>query len=633
MRRHGLRSAFRIPHSALVLALAACQPQSTRLLLLDLRLTHPAALAWTARPWNDAGYSVEYRRYFPHLTRADLDRYRAVIVLGGTTPESPSDALTTGDVVVLTEWLLRDGVVVLGAPNGASGSLDRWTMNQWLAWIGAGITIGSGARDSAETALALPVRETDIREVGFDPFPAGDYAALRVALRAQVIARAARREPIVAARRVGDGLVIVLSRSTLDALATTDQAAAPTEPAYDETRAFLVALARWTRRPAEWARVPPAAPRAPLHLEGGAPGAVPVAARAPLDAPPRGVGPEVVPGRLAPQRVPTAAALPAWAARQGFRAFAGDFPWLDHRVAASARAAHLDTLADFLEAGAFNVLLTNAHGMALVDSSHWSRWDRDATRADWEQTADRLDATSVRWIPTLTVRDYAADSGYACPLDPRLWDDVLVPALRALDRLAASHADLIPAIGVDVSGTPWAGAAFCDAAWTAALREMVADSGFLRDRADRLAAIPPTERYDSLLAGGLLARYDAALGRVVSRRAATLRTDARRARPDLLFAIVTDRPAVDWFVRGLTAALGEGARPAIAFGPDDGLPLAAEALRVVRLEPGRFARLDPSLSRRVFRDRDGFWIGPAEALPAGAELDLVHQLRRFAKDR
>ncbi|MGH7519890.1 MAG: hypothetical protein ACREMI_01285, partial [Gemmatimonadales bacterium] len=71
---------------ALVLLLGACQSESRRLLLVDLTLADPLALETTAAPWHEAGYRVEYRQFYPHLTRGDLARYRAVIILGGREP-------------------------------------------------------------------------------------------------------------------------------------------------------------------------------------------------------------------------------------------------------------------------------------------------------------------------------------------------------------------------------------------------------------------------------------------------------------------------------------------------------------------------------------------------------------------
>ena len=64
-----------------LLALAACQPTANRMLLLDLTLADPIDLEPTAAPWHDGGYTVEYRRFFPHLTRSDLQHYRAVMGL------------------------------------------------------------------------------------------------------------------------------------------------------------------------------------------------------------------------------------------------------------------------------------------------------------------------------------------------------------------------------------------------------------------------------------------------------------------------------------------------------------------------------------------------------------------------
>jgi len=97
-----------------VLLLSACQPQARRLLVLDLALSEPALLNGTVQPWRDEGYNVEYRRFYPHLVRADLDRYRVLLFLLGREPEAPSDALTAGDLALLTEWVLRGGVAVLG---------------------------------------------------------------------------------------------------------------------------------------------------------------------------------------------------------------------------------------------------------------------------------------------------------------------------------------------------------------------------------------------------------------------------------------------------------------------------------------------------------------------------------------
>src|SRR5437660_9074184 len=134
-------SRFRIPHSAFLLLLAACQPQARRLLLLDLQLSDPLALDATAEPWRAAGYTVEYRRFFPHLTRSDLGRYHTLVLLGGDD-SSNAEAITVGDLALLDEWVGGGGVAVLGYGEGGGGTAYRWTVNRWLVWQGAHINIG-----------------------------------------------------------------------------------------------------------------------------------------------------------------------------------------------------------------------------------------------------------------------------------------------------------------------------------------------------------------------------------------------------------------------------------------------------------------------------------------------------------
>src|SRR5438309_10131317 len=93
-----------------VLLLCACQPQARRLLLLDLALSEPALLNGTVQPWRDEGYAGEYRRFYPHLARGDLERYRVLLFLLGREPAAPADALTAGDLA-LPSSLVRRGCV------------------------------------------------------------------------------------------------------------------------------------------------------------------------------------------------------------------------------------------------------------------------------------------------------------------------------------------------------------------------------------------------------------------------------------------------------------------------------------------------------------------------------------------
>ncbi len=627
-----------------VLLVAACQPQAKRLLLLDESLTQPVELESTARPWDAAGYDVDYRRFYPHLTRADLDRYRVVMILGGRRPGAASDALDVGDLAILTEWTLRGGVVVLGYPPEGGGSLDRWLMNRWLAWTGARITIGDFALRSARTPHAAPLLEPQLangmRGAGFDPFAAGVSNPLLVEDDGQTLASVGpaafvqgpglklQRRPgatAIAATRVDNGLVVVASRAALDGAGESGS----------ESELFFRALARWTRRPAEWARIPEAGARSRLVLSGG-PAAV--APRPPRQAPPEGVFAE----RLARARRATprpGAGLPGWITRQGMRALQTDFPRLAPEVSVTARIAALDSLTNILDIGAFNLLVTNAHVAPLADSTGRGRWERDALRAAWQQIAGRLQATSVRWLPLVAPKDLETigdTAGPPCPLDDVLWGRI-ASGMRVLSRFAASRSDLIPAVGIELDETThsWSGMPFCDAAWQAGIAALPKHPALTKARLTALAAVPLVARYDTLLESGLLAEYDSAVSRAVEQRAAAIAQDARRQRRDLLVAVLVPRSPDDWFTRSLVRGLTTPSAPAIVLSPDPrarqilGMVLHAIRLDPTQLSAGGTGRLSPL----VFREHDGFWLGPAESVFVGASDSLARLVRRLSKER
>lgn len=639
----------------LAVVVAGCQPQARRLLLLDEALTQAPELEATATPWRDAGYRVDYRRYYPHLTRADLAHYGTVMVLGGRRPAPGSDALDVGDLALLTEWSLRGGVIVLGYPAGGAGSFDRWLMNRWLAWSGAGITIGDLAlRDATRLTarpLARPVLNIGPRGTGFGTFPAGVNNELVVDDPAATLAyaeRAATEPPlgevpatrphaaIVAASRVANGLVIVLSRSALEAAGRGDSSDA------GETRKFLVSLARWTRRPAEWARIPLNGPRARLQLEGGP---LAVVARAPRVAAPVGAAVERLDRRQPSAPVHAVPTIPGWITRQGVRALVADFPALAPGVPGAARLAALDSLTRLLDVGAFNLLVSDAHVGPLVDSARTQAWARDAVRAAWQLVAARLQSSSVRWMPLVLPGQLTAGADSTpietCPLDPVVWGK-LVSGIRVLARFAATRADLIPAVGLSLDETTdtWGAPPFCDAAWQAGLGALPRDPSRSRERLARLAAVPRAARYDSLLEGGLLAAYDSAVARVVTQRAAVLRADVRRIRRGLMLALVMERSPTDWFTRSLLLGISTPDTPALVFSPDAGAAAilntgdTATVLRVLRLDPDGVLQAGAARVRRVvFPEQDGFWLGPAETILAEPSDSLAQVIRRLTKER
>ncbi|HXH63055.1 MAG TPA: hypothetical protein VNG95_02665, partial [Gemmatimonadales bacterium] len=392
------------------------------MLLLDLTLADPIEADAAARPWRDAGYAVEYRRFFPHLTRDDLTRYHGVIFLGGREPEAPSDALTVGDMAVLSEWVAQGGVVVLGYPTEGEGGLDRWAMNRWLSGVGAGLAIGEGQlHDSAGMAGGAadpqpwiePVRGTALQIPDADPIPAGSAHAVRVAAPTQALARTSRSAyvrsgpragasrhsvAVIAASRVGEGLVVVASRATLEALGPTPTPASVPPLSLEQfaaTETYLETLARWTRRPAEWASIPPARLGGHLSLEGGGRTLAP---RPPRLAPPGDAQMEP----LAGTRPPVATrprTIPEWIGKQGVRVLWAPLPAPSVPYAARARA--LDSLPGLVDLGAFTAVAGPAGIEAMAESTRYAPWERTVVQTTWKLATDRLEQTSAQWLPSI----------------------------------------------------------------------------------------------------------------------------------------------------------------------------------------------------------------------------------------
>jgi len=622
----------------LLLLVAACQTESRRLLIVDLTLADPLTLEATAAPWHAAGYHVEYRRFYPHLTRQDLERYRTVLVLGGREPESRSDALTIGDLAILNEWIRRDGVVVLGYTE-KGGALDRWIMNRWLMSQGAGIAIGNGSGAGGGEAQLLDVSATPLPHsaldnAGFAPFPAGRNYPLLIRDKSQTLARAGGMA-LVVATRVQNGLIVVASRSLL--------ASINADPG-GRTRDFLVALARWTRRPAEWAGIGAASRAAPLRLAGGP---QPVAVHPPPLAPPAGraAAPIVLPQPPSTNRedtgggAPVSIVTPGWISRQGMRVLWSRFALYS-----------LDSLLRFVDAAALNALATTIPVPALIDTV--------STRNLWKIAADRLQATSIRWFPAVALRAIPSEGAdeldrhgtltpIPCGLDSLYWRGALRPLFRTMTRLGGGGArtELIAGIALDLDSamTIYGGSGFCDADYRVGLAALGLDHAEI----ERLVALPPVARYDTLLERGWLSGYFEGLEAGVAERATVLRGDLQRLHPDLRFAFhASDIPA-DWFSLGLLRGFSSPDAPVLLWlkerggggvgggGGGGGRALMRRyrergvyALSAAGLEPDRatFAPSEwPRLRFAAFSEHAGFWLD-------GAAADSLGRLiRRFTK--
>lgn len=621
----------------LLILTAACQSEARRLLLVDLTLADPLTVDATAAPWRAAGYRVEYRRFYPHLTRLDLSRYRTLVLMGGREPDGVSEALTIGDLAILTEWIRRDGVVVLAYNDGAT---DRWFMNQWLASQGAGIAIGPGGSGGEPQSIdATPLPHSALDNAGFAPFPAGRNRPLDVRDQSQTLARGSTKA-FVAASRFRNGLIVVASRNLLGS--------GDADPG---TRDFLVALARWTRRPAEWASIAAAGRPAPLRLsaaEAGAP--QPVRVHPPPLAPPAGATVDVLPEALPPKRDTTATIVPGWIARQGMRVLWSRFT-----------LPSLDSLLRFVDIAALNALATTVPVQALIDTL--------STRTLWKITGERLQVTSLRWFPAVALRDIPVPEHGAnefdrhgdltpipCGLDSLYWRGGLRPILRATIRLNGVRPEVIAGVALDLDSamTHYDQGGFCDADYRIGLAALELE----RAETERLFALSPAQRYDTLLERGWLQRYYQALEDAVADRAAALRGELRRVHADLRFAVHAGDVPADWFSLGLLRGLSSRDAPVLLWlserrgqrGQDLLRRYRARgilALAALRLSPDRITpapvlggRTAPgggaggggggpelaSLRFAVFTDHAGFW------LDRTVTDSLGRLLRRFAKE-
>lgn len=612
----------------------ACRPTASRLLLLDYTLADPIDLQSTALPWHDAGYVVEYRRFFPHLTRDDMRRYHGVVLLGGLRPDAPSDALTSGDAVILTEWVRNGGVVVLGYPESA---LDRWTMNRWLRSLGAGLSISDTA-PSPTPQTAMPVRRA-LPSVDLLPVEFADTRALHLRLPGEALARVrpatrgAAQPAVIAAVRVRDGLVLVTSRS---ALASDDTGA---------TKDFLKTVARWTRRPAEWANVPAVSRPTALSLEGGPDSVRP---GLPLESPPGGSRPLTLPLRPDQPRHDSVP-LPDWTGNAGLRVLWADA--LGYRAGYLERKTALDSLTAVLDVGAFNVFAGPVNVEAMAESTHYAPWERTVAQNVWKVMGDRLEQTSARWVPALEPDSFRLPpdtTGVAagrCLLDPGYWNAAFVPGMISLARLAAQHQDLIPAVAVDLEREPSStqpAATICEADFEAGLDGMVKDSAVTAAQAAELRKVPPGDRYDVLLNEGLVDDLFEALERVTTSRASDLRARMQRIRPGLLLAVRAAAPPQDWFGRGLLRGWSAPGKPVILLTRDPSSRQTNDRYRgrginvlsAVQLVPHDVAPAEwGGLKPLAFRENSGFWLDARRSGVSAGNDSIWRLVRRLAPEK
>src|SRR5256886_6157844 len=169
-----------------------------------------------------------------------------------------------------------------------------------------------------------------------------------------------------------------------------------------------------------------------------------------------------------------ATSVPDWLRQQGIRAL-----WAPLLVARSSghvprSSGALDSIVTLLDVGGFNLVAGDADPEG-TDSVH-ARWEeRDAVRRAWSDAVNRLQPTSVAWIPAFDPSDArwaSGDSsrgprGEAVPapgaVDSTLWAGAFAPAHTAPRRPAPQPPPLVAPPGPDPRGARAGGGAleFC----------------------------------------------------------------------------------------------------------------------------------------------------------------------------
>jgi hypothetical protein len=438
-------------------------------------------------------------------------------------------------------------------------------------------------------------------------------------------------------------LIIVASRHALAALGPELRVSTmpfPADAAVVRTRTFLRALARWTLRPAEWSRVPAARRPRPLDLSSAP---RPLSTLLTRREPPGGVATVAL---TAAADTTALGPLPAWTRRQGLRVLHDDRLL---RTPGLVRQRSLDSLFEFLEAGGLTALWTRAGVTAVAESALWQPWEREAMRRTWEQIVERLQTTSVRWLPSIDRDDVRAPRDTVeldalgdtvapwAALDRRVWEEFLRSGVRAIARLASEQPEVVGTLVFDLRPFGMA-SGFSDPTFRVGLAAVPGDSVWKAT----LLGLSASARYDSLVESGRLAAYYAALESAVAQRAAALRTEVRRFSRQLSFAVRSADAPAGWFAVGLLRGLADSSGVPLVFTTD---PRTAPVLARLR-EPGPLGvpllRLDPtSMSARswtrlgavVFDANAGFWLDVSGSWPPAPDslARLVRQLTRDAR--
>ncbi|MBI3666336.1 MAG: hypothetical protein HY236_08950 [Acidobacteria bacterium] len=592
----------------LVLATAGAGADE-RALVIDYEMNPPDFSNEVIRRVAATGMHVDFRQYYPVLTRADLARYHMLVLLSSAGGIGSSLQLPEVEIPAVVSYVARGGLLILGVPGDPEAFNQLRPYNRLLAALGSGIQVKPAiADDDSGRYLSAMYPQCYFRPAsgtfaaqGVDQNLVLDRSTILEARPpALVLARTSPTAfaivglgrprvpdmpgsgafPVVAMAQYGKGYVLVTERFNLNIGGFNGRVGVqPTNvldwaPSSDRfIQNILSEMASLARGKARWS--------GPAHIDAAfdeqAEHSLPAA-------PPAESGLISVPPGGAIERVPEN--------RESYRAqyratIRRDLygQYLDHGL----RAAWGDTNRDDdwlkrLAAGFKKAGLNYIWGVGWPDrfvSSKYSAEQRAALRHAWETFAKELDGSSVGWTIGYNYPGGAFDRDryercrgvdgrvleILSPLDLRLWNEIVIPSLEEVARFSRAHPSVKGAT-IDFEMYGWEpiifypeAIGFEDAAFQAFLRSARGHlDGQVLEEAARLSY---EQRYPWLRDRSLLETYYLLLEQESEKLGRLIRQRVRAINPNFLFGAYHAGLPYSWFYRGLIRGLSTPDMPMI----------------------------------------------------------------------
>lgn len=610
-------------------------PRAWRALILDSDLRHHSTWIDTIDALAASGLDTAYRRFYPHLTEADVTPdgdgvlpHDIVVLAAGRAPGSPGSLLRLADVDQAVGFVQDGGTLVLVTQHGHedtyTGENDFFVLNRVMEALGVAVrvnkntVVGTIYSDPAfphepkgwayptplEFTLGYPYVLTDADVVlagGTLPTLRIDSEAVHVLLRsyhvgwlwerlggATPVATIARSRALATLAQVGTGYLAVVPRSmlTITAASTISDKPAMDPDMQGAGRAWigglfarLVGLLRGELafEAIGGVELEPlfsvASPAIPALEPSGEVFTIAgeVSSLPVSAAPPAGLLVEEV-----PDPIPGPRPRPSWFANGGGRVAYGGWTAdpTDMAVAFDEVVEHgLDAL--MTSTGLKTFVTADATGRAAHMVRHAIAGDlAEAAGARWFVGGWLNDGSQAY---PLMAGAQGQVSDVPAPLNEAYWSQLIIPAYAAVGEVAAAHPG-IAGIHLDLelyNGPVWHqdGWAFSDDTLEHYLAT-VTDTVW----ADQLRSASVQDRLDLLVDAGRLGDYFAALEERAYDLGRRCREAAHAHAPHLEMMVYVAGFPNTWFYQGFLRGLGTVAQPVIVLTYDAWALRATESL-------------------------------------------------------